>query len=119
MANFFKSTFIASILLSSLSASACLDEVSYKLRYKLKSDRPLEVELEETLLAGESLTNDRGHELNTFNEDKLIYSAVGSYHSGWFNAAVAVNPETWQNRLYWLFCSRIKIISTPWPSWPR
>lgn len=94
MANCLKSTFIASILLSCLSATACLDEVSYKLRYKLKSDHPLEVKLEETLLAGESLKNDRGHELNVFNEDKLIYSAVGSYHSGWFSAAVAVNPKT-------------------------
>lgn len=94
MAHILKATLITTTILTSFMTNACLTEVSNELRYELRSDRPLEVTLETTLEAGKKLLNDRGHELNSFKEDKLIYSAVGSFHSGWFNAAVAVNPRT-------------------------
>ena len=81
-------------ILLTTSTLSCDINLEKQLRYTIKSDRPLNVKFVDTLLAGEELLNDRKDTIGIFEEDKLIYSAIGSYHSGWFNAAVVVDTQT-------------------------
>ncbi|EPZ50955.1 hypothetical protein M902_2874 [Bacteriovorax sp. BAL6_X] len=85
---------LISFLAINSNVIACDNIVSKKLERKIRADRPLQVRYLMYLTEGTELLNDRGNKLAQFNEDKLIYSAIGSEHSGWFNAAVAVNPDT-------------------------
>ncbi len=84
---------IATTLLT-INAIACDKSVSYQLRKEIRSDYPLEVKFMGELAAGDDLVSNRGHKIASFNKDMLIYSAIGSEHSGWFNAAVAVDKKT-------------------------
>ncbi|MGI4992975.1 hypothetical protein ACRXCV_10110 [Halobacteriovorax sp. GFR7] len=85
---------LISFLAISSNSIACDNVVNKQLERKIRADRPLQVKYLMYLTEGTELLNERGNKLAQFNEDKLIYSAIGSEHSGWFNAAVAVNPDT-------------------------
>ena len=60
------------------------------------SDAPREIHLDQILPAKELLKDLTGKSIASFNEDKLIYRATGSYHSGYFIDLVVVDLKTCQ-----------------------
>lgn len=58
------------------------------------SDYPIALSFEKLLPAGEALLGFQGKEIAKFEEDRLIYSISGSYHSGYFTDLSVVNVQT-------------------------
>jgi len=88
---------------SSLTVDKCLKKVKrYYYQNGQNSDTPLNFSFNHVLPAGIPLKNSQGKTVALYDEDKLIYSVQGSYHSGWFNDVSIVNPKT---------CETVEIIN--------
>lgn len=59
-----------------------------------RSDIPLGFNFVELLPAGKTLKIYDERTIAKFEEDKLIYSVTGSFHSGYFNDITVVDPKT-------------------------
>lgn len=80
---------------SSAAGAKCLKKAKrYYYQNGSKSDIPLNFNFDRVLPAGEPVKGFGEKVLAVFEEDKLIYSVSGSYHSGWFNDVSVVNPKT-------------------------
>lgn len=72
---------------------ACEDQLSREVR--IQSDYPLEIEYKRELIYGEVIRNN----WNTIifqnqHKEADLYTATGSYHSGWFQVGLVVEPQT-------------------------
>lgn len=75
------------------SASACENELLRQVN--IQSDYPLEIDYKRELIYGEVIRNS----WNTIifqnqHKEADLYTATGSYHSGWFQVGLVVNPKT-------------------------
>ena len=90
---------IIAMLALTLSLSNAYSSCEERLPYQVetRSDYPLKIKLIKELQENEEVSNYRGHVLfqNYYADKKVeLYTATGSYHSGWFQLGLIVDKKS-------------------------
>ncbi|AHZ86558.1 hypothetical protein Bb109J_c1223 [Bdellovibrio bacteriovorus] len=84
---------MTTMVLSTAASAACDHEITeIAATYGSRSDSPSSPVLAGTLLAGDIHKGAQG-QIGPFNQDVYLYINNGSFHSGWFQEAFALDLE--------------------------